>query len=310
MIRFDVRKNLQGSTGDFRLDLDETVEPGQCLALFGPSGSGKTTLLRILCGLDSPDEGRIEVDGEVWFDSAARIDLPPQKRRVGMVFQDYALFPNMTVRQNLVFAAREKADRGRVDDLLGFTGLGNLAERRPGNLSGGQRQRVALARALVSRPSLLLLDEPLSALDPSMRRELQDLLGRVRTEFRVPAILVSHDVPEVLRTCDTVLKIDRGLKVARGEPLRVFGKAGVSTKFLLVCEILEIVAADPGAVATLLHGQDLLRVVLSSQEARDLCVGDRVAAGVKAFSPMVWKLDGEENPASRAPAGGAGDLEQ
>jgi len=293
MIHFAVKKRLIGADGPFDLDLDESVGPGECLGLFGPSGSGKTTLLRLLCGLDAPDRGRIEVDGEVWFDSASAIDVGPRDRRVGMVFQDYALFPNMTVRQNLVFAARERADRDRVGDLLSFTGLGNLADRRPGTLSGGQRQRVAVSRALVSRPRLLLLDEPLSALDPSMRRDLQDLLVRVRTEFGVPTILVSHDVQEVLRTCDGVLRMELGRKSARGAPLQVFGSGGVSTKFRLVCEVLEIASAGPAAVETLLHGQDLLRVVLSTREASELAVGDRVAAGAKAFSPMVWKLERE-----------------
>lgn len=291
MIRFAVKKRLMGSDGPFDLDLDETVGPGECLALFGPSGSGKTTLLRILCGLDVPDLGRIEANGEVWFDAASKTLVPARRRRVGMVFQDYALFPNMTIRQNLVFAARARQDRDRVEGLLSFTGLESLADRRPRMLSGGQRQRVALARALVSRPSLLLLDEPLSALDPTMRRDLQDLLVRVRTEFGVPTILVSHDVQEVLRTCDSVLRIEHGRKKARGKPLQVFGSGGVSTKFRLVCEVLDIAPAGPAAVATLLHGQDLLRVVLSTEEAAGLAVGDRVAAGAKAFSPMVWKLE-------------------
>lgn len=293
MIRFSVKKRLMGAEGPFDLDLEETVDPGECLALFGPSGAGKTTLLRILCGLDAPDRGRIEADGDVWFDSSSKTAVPPRKRKVGMVFQDYALFPNMTIRQNLDFAARERADRDRVADLLSFTGLESLADRRPGTLSGGQRQRVALARALVSRPSLLLLDEPLSALDPAMRRDLQDLLVRVRTEFGVPTILVSHDVQEVLRTCDSVLRMERGRKAARGKPIQVFGSGGVSTKFRLVCEVLEIASAGPAAVATLLHGQDLLRVVLSNEEAAALAVGDRVSAGAKAFSPMVWKLEND-----------------
>ncbi|HXP90996.1 MAG TPA: ATP-binding cassette domain-containing protein [Fibrobacteria bacterium] len=291
MIRFSVRKRLVGPNGPFDLDLDESVAPGECLALFGPSGSGKTTLLRILCGLETPDQGRVEVNGEVWYDAHAKTSVPARRRRVGMVFQDYALFPNMTIRQNLVFAARAREDRARVDGLLSFTGLESLADRRPRTLSGGQRQRVALARALVSRPDLLLLDEPLSALDPAMRRDLQDLLVRVRTEFGMPTILVSHDIQEVLRTCDTVLRMAHGRRTARGSPLEVFGSGGVSTKFRLVCEVLDIAPAGPAAVATLLHGQDLLRVVLSTEEASGLAVGDRVAAGAKAFSPMVWKLE-------------------
>ena len=171
MITIHINKELQSSTGEMPLNVDISLEAGSLLTLFGNSGAGKTSILRMLAGLFEPDSGKIIVNDRVWFDSENKINIQPQKRNVGMVFQDYALFPNMTVKQNLEFALQKRQRNVIVTELIEIMELGILQNRKPHTLSGGQRQRVALARALVPKPEILLLDEPLAALDNEMRSE-------------------------------------------------------------------------------------------------------------------------------------------
>jgi ABC-type sulfate/molybdate transport systems ATPase subunit len=182
----------------YRLELGLTVGR-ETLALVGPSGAGKTTVLRAVAGLRRPDEGRIACGGRTWFDSRSGVDLPPEARSVGLVFQEYALFPHMTVRANVAFGGVR-----RVDDLLERFGIAHLAGERPGAVSGGERQRVALARAVAREPEVLLLDEPLAALDAHtrtvVRGELQDLLA----EIALPAILVTHDFRDASALADRI----------------------------------------------------------------------------------------------------------
>lgn len=209
MIELDFKKNLIGSEGPFELSAHITIEKNEITVLSGASGAGKTTLLRLLAGLDQPDEGFIKVEGATWFDREALIHLSPQKRSTGFVFQNYALFPTMSVRRNLEYAASDRNDPG-IDKLLKMVGLEELQNRYPERLSGGQQQRVALARALVRRPKLLLLDEPLSALDPAMRQKLQDEILLLHKELDLTIVLVSHDPNEIRRLATKVLRIDMG----------------------------------------------------------------------------------------------------
>jgi molybdate transport system ATP-binding protein len=207
-LEVSIRKSLPG----FTLDVEWSAGGGVA-ALFGPSGAGKTLTLQCLAGLVRPDAGRIVVDGRVLFDSAAGIDVPPQRRHVGYVFQGYALFPHLTVRDNVGFGLRERsrADRTRrVDEVLARLGLDSLAERLPRELSGGQRQRVALGRALAIDPALLLLDEPLSALDLPLRQALRDELRGVLTDWGVAAVLVTHDLVEAYRLGDRIVVYEEG----------------------------------------------------------------------------------------------------
>ena len=197
-IRIDIKKKMLSANGEMNLDINTTLQMGELITLFGPSGAGKTTLLRIMAGLVQPDSGHLEVDGEVWFDSDKKINLPPQQRGIGFMFQDYALFPNMTVEENLAFAQDEK-DNSRITELIDTFGLNEFRKRKPAGLSGGQKQRVALARALARKPNLLLLDEPLSALDASMRTSLQDEIAHAHQLFGATTLLVSHDMNEVFR---------------------------------------------------------------------------------------------------------------
>ena len=208
-LSLDIRKDF----GGFRLDMALEVE-NERLALLGASGCGKSMTLRCIAGIVTPDEGRIVLNGRTLFDSARRINLPPQQRRVGLLFQNYALFPNMTVEQNITSGIRERLPREEKRRLCAGIMeqfyLTGLEKHRPAQLSGGQQQRVALARILISRPEILLLDEPFSALDSYLRWELEQELMRVLREFSGPAILVSHNRDEVYRICNRVAVVKNG----------------------------------------------------------------------------------------------------
>jgi molybdate transport system ATP-binding protein len=210
-----VTKRLPG----FTLDVAWSAGDGVAV-LFGPSGAGKTLTLQCLAGLIRPDAGRIVVDDRVLFDAATGVDLPPQHRRVGYVFQGYALFPHLTVGQNVAFGLRDRprAERlARAAAVMERLGLGGLEHRRPGELSGGQRQRVALGRALAIDPALLLLDEPLSALDAPLRRSLRDELRAILSGWGTAAVLVTHDFTEAYQLADRIV-IYEGGRVIQSAP--------------------------------------------------------------------------------------------
>jgi len=207
-LRITLRKTLATESGERMLELDTTLIAGELLAISGSSGCGKSTLLRMLAGLASPDEGLIQCGNEVWFDSSLGICLPPQARRTGLVFQDSALFPNMTLGDNMRFALREKAHRSLLPLIAQTLGLTELLGRYPHQVSGGQRQRAAFARALASQPSLQLLDEPFSALDWELRWRLQDELRQWHRSFDCTTLVVSHDLLELFRVADRVIRLD------------------------------------------------------------------------------------------------------
>ena len=194
-------------------------------ALVGPSGCGKTTVLRCLAGLDVPRSGRITFGDEVWFDGPSQVSQRPQQRGIGFLFQEYALFPHLTVFENVAFGLA-RIDKGtarrRVGDLLSMLQLAGLEGRYPHELSGGQQQRVALARTVAPRPRLLLLDEPLSALDSPTRAELRQELRRVLAEWSIPTILVTHDPTEVVALADEVIVLLEGRVRQRGPVAEVF----------------------------------------------------------------------------------------
>jgi molybdate transport system ATP-binding protein len=201
------------------IDVQFSCGPGELLAIFGPSGSGKTTILRAIAGLTIPAEGAVRSGGETWTDTTAGVHLPPHRRAVGFVFQDYALFPHLTAIGNVVCALghRPPAERrARAHELLSLVHLDSQASKRPHELSGGERQRVGLARALAREPQVLLLDEPFAAVDRAVRRRLQDELETIRRSIGVPIILVTHDFSDVVRLATHVLMIERGKTVAYG----------------------------------------------------------------------------------------------
>ena len=215
-IRLDIHKTLRSGAREFKLAAAFESE-GRSLVLFGPSGSGKTLTLRALAGLMKPDSGRIELDGRTLFDAATGLDVPARERGVGLMFQDYALFPHMTVCQNVgfglgcgLFGRLDQAGRARVDELLGLAGLTALADSRPGKLSGGQRQRVALMRALAKSPRALLLDEPFSALDPLLRARMRREVRTMCEKMGTPTVLITHDPDDVAEFGGSVALFDMG----------------------------------------------------------------------------------------------------
>ena len=194
--------------GEFLLDIDESLNAG-ITALFGPSGAGKTTVLDAIAGLRTPQSGRIAVHDRVLFDAATRVNLPSHARHVGYVPQDVALFPHMDVRRNMLYG-RRPGQKLSLETVAAMLEVGTLLDRRVPDLSGGERQRVALARALMSAPELLLLDEPLAAVDVERRRRILPYLLRVRDELGIPVIYVSHDRVEVDQLADRVVMLDNG----------------------------------------------------------------------------------------------------
>ena len=222
--RLDI--DLVMERGDFQLKVDVVVPPGEVLGVLGPNGAGKSTLLRALGGLATISAGRILLGAQVLDDAAANTFVPAEQRPVGLVFQDYRLFPHLTVRDNVAFAARSRGARRtdarrHADAFLASLGLTELAHRKPAQLSGGQAQRVALARALAADPALLLLDEPLAALDAETRLDVRAELRRHLADFGGPVLLVTHDPLEAMVMTDRLLVIEDGKVVQEGTPLEV-----------------------------------------------------------------------------------------
>ena len=221
LIDLHLIKTIYTSNGKEVLELKFTVPRFGFVSIYGKSGVGKTTLLRMIAGLTQPDSGYIRVNGESWYDSERKINLKPQKRNIGYVFQDYALFPNMTVKEHLLYAQFNR-EKEYISELLDSFHLKGLCERKPAKLSGGQQQRLATARALVRKPQILLLDEPLSALDSETRESLQFEILQAHQKYQATTLLVSHDLNEICKLSDYVYVIEN-LRINRqGNPSVVF----------------------------------------------------------------------------------------
>ena len=284
MIYLNVKKELQKSSHTFDLHVELQCEEGSFIAVAGASGSGKTTLLRMLAGLEK-GKGSIKVGSEVW--QSERFFLPPQKREVGFVFQDYALFENMSVEENLLFVNKDKK---LAAHLLEMTEMTELKKRLPSTLSGGQKQRVALCRALMRRPKLLLLDEPLSALDPTMRLRLQNDILALHREFGTTTFMVSHDPSEIYKLASYVYVMEDGKILKEGSPKEILMKMQGSQKFSFEGELLDIFKADVIYIAVVAIGQQLVEVVITAAEASRLVVGMKVVVSTKAFAPTLRPL--------------------
>ncbi len=230
--------------GDFRLTAEFLLPAAGVLALFGRSGAGKSTLVGMLAGLVKPDSGRISLAEHLLFDSQARVDLPPERRRIGCVFQEGRLFPHLDVRGNLLYG-RRRAPPGEpgfgFEAIVALLGIGHLLQRRPANLSGGEKQRVAIGRALLSKPRLLLLDEPLAALDAERKAEILPFIEKLRDELRLPIVYVSHDASEIVRLADRVLILEGGRIAAAGEVAEIFGRPALQRL---------VGASDAGAIVS------------------------------------------------------------
>lgn len=282
MIDFSLRKTLTSAEGRLELDVNARLEKGQFISLYGISGAGKTSLLRMLAGLMKPDSGFITVNGTVWFDGAKKIDIAPQHRQIGFVFQDYALFPNMNVRENISFGLKKNDPQHIVDELLELTGLTRLAAGKVHSLSGGQQQRVALARAIARRPSILLLDEPLSAVDNAMRLQLQGTLSEIHKRFALTTILVSHNENEIIRLSDTVIELEQGRFQQQATPTAFFLKRDGPS--VLTGNVVSI--EENGSLVILLDNR-MLRVDSAGQRFN---IDDRVELTCNGSVPSIRKL--------------------
>ncbi len=286
----EIEKRYPGGTV-IRASIDRSTDQFSVTVLFGPSGCGKTTILRCLAGLERPDRGRIRFNGEVWSDAAEGVFIPPQRRGIGYLFQEYALFPHLSVAANIAYGLselprRERCQRtGELLDMLNLTGLEN---RSPGRLSGGEQQRVALARALAHRPRLLLLDEPLSALDAPTREHLRRELRRQLAEFAIPCFIVTHDRHEALSLGDHLMVMEQG-SVRQAGPLHEVFSHPANAHVAMMVGVETILQArverEEGGLATLMvegeHGREtqLIAVAQAAQGRRVFaCIrGEEVA---------------------------------
>ncbi|HHY1354596.1 TPA: sulfate/molybdate ABC transporter ATP-binding protein [Campylobacter coli] len=293
MIKIDIKLPINTVKGKKQLELNTCLKANEITAIFGESGAGKTTLLKIIAGLIKPEFGRIEVGDELWFDTQKNVNLAIQKRKIGFVFQDYALFPNMSVKENISYAATSKQ---KAEELLSLMNLENLAKIYPKNLSGGQAQRVALARALAREPQILLLDEPLSALDFKMRSFLQDELVKILQHFKITTLLVSHDLAEIYKLSHRILELSDGKIIKDAKTNEFFTSSNLSAKLRLSATLLEMKKSDILVIFTLLLNQDIVKITLSEEEFlksyKDVKIGDTLLLSIKAFNPIiVGKLD-------------------
>jgi len=268
----------------FTLNVDVEC-PYPVTAIFGPSGAGKTTLLNLVAGLLRPERGEIRLDKEVLFSSEKGIDLPPEKRRIGYVFQEDLLFPHLTVTQNLRYGHDLLAPAGRrfaVDRIVELLEIGPLLERRPGQLSGGERQRVALGRALLASPRLLLMDEPLASLDQGLKSRIIPYLRHIRSELNIPILYVSHSVAEILELTGQVIFLEQGQVVAHGDFFHVANHPRVlplveEHGFENVLPV-ELISADPQRGFCLArHGAQEFKIPYC-----DRPVGTRLFIGIRA----------------------------
>lgn len=289
-LEFRLQKTLSSFPRPFVLECDVRQPLQSRWCLFGESGAGKTSLLRMLAGLEFPDQGMIRCGQEVWFDSEQRIAVPAYKRSIGVVFQDYALFPHLNVQDNVAFAAKP-ADRDWLEKLMRLCHLRDLASRSIATLSGGQKQRVAVARALARRPQLLLLDEPLSALDLETRAALQESLLAVQRESGLTMVVVTHDLAEVFKLAQNVLMIDAGRVVQSGTPDEIFLRHKSAGKLNLPAQVLAIRQEEIVYILSLVVGAEVIEVIASPAQAKGLKVGDRITLSTKAFSPLFSLID-------------------
>lgn len=219
--------------GAFRVEAAFQGAASGVTALFGPSGAGKTSVIDMVAGLARPDRGRIRVNGTTLFDSERGVDLPPERRRIGYIFQDGRLFPHLSVKSNLTYGMGRRPAAGRpvdFDAVVDLLGIGHLLQRRPARLSGGEKQRVAIGRALLTRPALLLMDEPLASLDGPRKAEVLPFLSRLCTELSVPILYVSHSIDEILNLADAMVILDDGRVAAAGPIETVMNRADVQRR--------------------------------------------------------------------------------
>lgn len=262
MLQLNFQKKLTSSFGELYLDIQAQIQEGKFVGLAGVSGAGKTTILKVIAGLIKPDTGKITFRKAIWNDTQQKIHLSPQKRKIAFVFQDYALFPNMTVKQQLQFA-QKKNSKVQLKELIDKMELGDLQKQKPHKLSGGQKQRVALARALVSEPQILLLDEPFSALDSEIREKLKSYISQIHQDYQLTTILVSHNEQDLEELSDEILILEKG-KVKLKIPIK---KLNLKTS----AKVIELLSDN---FLCLQIGEDTFSIQVEEELYQNLKVGD------------------------------------
>lgn len=287
MIEFALQKKLHTTDGEMQLQIDVQIESGKFVSLYGASGAGKTSVLRMLAGFMKPDNGCIKMNDVVWFDAHKHIDVIPQQRSIGFVFQDYALFPNMNVKGNIAFALSKDQSKNIVDELLELTGLINLADRKIQTLSGGQKQRVALARAIAKKPLLLLLDEPLSAIDNMMRTQLQTTLLEAHKRFKLTTILVSHDMDEIIKLSDAIIHLEYGTIQQSATPAEFFMNGNNTPA--LTGNIISVEENGTQTFTIVLLNNRMMKIN-STEHDVNFIIGEKVEIIYKNAAPLIRKL--------------------
>jgi len=273
------------ASGISELAAEFVVESGQLAVLHGRSGTGKTSVLKMLAGLMTPEYGHIVVHDNVWLDTDKGVNVAPADREIGFVFQDYALFPTMNVRENLVFALGKKQDRKIVDKMIELMELGRLQKCYPALLSGGQKQRVALARALVRKPRLLLMDEPLSALDQEMKHKLQYYIREIHSLYRLTSIMVSYDLHEIAALADVCIELDNG------SVCRQYKSSEMSANQVLFSGIVKSILLSGNTAELRIEAhKNVITVRQSAIFVRDIVIGDQVCLSGNLHQPDIRKI--------------------
>lgn len=290
MIHINLHKTLLGQSGTFNLEVDLEITPGEFICVYGPSGAGKSSLLRMISGLMAPDLGQITLGDKTWYNSKQAVNLKPQQRNLSFVFQQAALFPNMNVKQNLEFALQDKSKSTFLNKLVKYAELEPLLNRKPESLSGGQKQRVALVRALAQQAQLTLLDEPLAALDQEARLALQDLLYTLHKETNQTIIMVSHDLPEVIKLANRVYCLDQGKIIKTGTPESVFLTKIKANQMALTGVVLNLERNNGQGVITVLLASGKISLEVRESELEGLAAGSKIQLTITDFKPEITKI--------------------
>ena len=274
MIRIELIKRLNGQVKPFELDIELCIESGSTVALFGESGAGKTSILRMVAGLLQPDDGIIESKRDTWYSKSKKVNWKTQKRALGFVFQEYALFPNMTVEENLKFAQTDKGNQQEVKEMLELIEMKDLQNAYPNMLSGGQKQRVAFARALLTKSNILLLDEPFSSLDDSIKGKLIKHLAKTSKENNTTVLFTSHDLAEIFALADKVCHLKDGKIVQIAAPSEVFlTETRVQNS---IQQVGIVVSIKEDAKATVLMNGALIEIESKQGDSGALEIGQKI----------------------------------
>ena len=290
MNHIDVKLKKSFSDTGFNIDVDFTLPRGGITVIFGPSGSGKSTILRLLAGLECAEAGSIYLGSQPWVDSTKGINLPPQERAVGFLFQDLALFPHLDVKANIGYALDGKNNLNSVTKMIDMAELTGLEDRYPHELSGGEKQRVALSRALIRSPELLLLDEPFSALDASVKKTLYNEIIKLHKKIGFTAVLVTHDLAEAYKLAEHAVTLKSGKVERQGSPEEVFLGKGLSTRIQIPVKVFAMESDEIHTLLSVEDGGRTFRVFVDNDEAKSISIGDEVIVAAKASEALVFKI--------------------